>query len=202
MEIIQKQKPSFIDLCLTFLWMGLTAFGGLAMFAHVRKHIVDKKRWLDENTFDSGLALCQVIPGAIIMQLVTYIGLKLKGIRGAVICFIGFGLPAFLIMFILSVLYKHTKNISGVELVLTSLRVIMVAIVANAAYLFGKKNFRTVNDWIISAVAAGLFLTRLHPALVLLFAAFAGLLFSKKEFRVPEKSVNQQLSGFFSWRCF
>jgi chromate transporter, chromate ion transporter (CHR) family len=194
---MQKEKPSYIDLFITFFLMGLTAFGGLAMFAHVRKHIVDKKRWLDENTFDSGLALCQVIPGAIIMQLVTYIGLKLKGIRGAVICFIGFGLPAFLIMFILSVLYKHTKNISGVELVLTSLRVIIVAIVANAAYIFGKKNFRTVNDWIISAIAAGLFLTRLHPALVLLIAGLSGLLLSRKEMSLSEKSVKSKTFWFF-----
>src|SRR5664280_1122044 len=174
MEIIQKQKPSFIDLFLTFLWMGLTAFGGLAMFAHVRKYIVDKKGWLDENTFDSGLALCQVIPGAIIMQLVSYIGLKLKGVRGAVVCFIAFGLPAFLIMFILSVVYAHSKNIAGVEVVLTGLRVIIVAIVANAAYIFGKKNFRNLNDWIISVIAAGLFLTRLHPALVLITAGILG----------------------------
>lgn len=193
----QKENPSCLDLFLAFFWMGLTAFGGLAMFAHVRKYVVDKRKWLDANTFDSGLALCQVIPGAIIMQLVAYIGLKLKGIRGAVVCFIGFGLPAFLIMFILSLLYKHTKNISGVELVLTGLRVIIVAIVANAAYIFGKKNFRNVNDWIISAVAAGLFLTRLHPALVLLIAGLSGLLLSKKELSLSEKSVKSKTFWFF-----
>jgi chromate transporter len=167
------------------------------MFAHVRKHVVDKKKWMDAITFDSGLALCPVIPGAIIMQLVAYIGLKLKGIRGALVCFIGFGLPAFLIMFILSVLYKHSRNLSGVELVLSSLRVIMIAIVANAAYIFGKKNFRTVNDWIISAVAAGLFLTRLHPALVLLFAGLLGFLFSSKELSISEKSVKSKTFWFF-----
>lgn len=182
--------------------MGLTAFGGLAMFAHVRKYIVDKRKWLDANSFDSGLALCQVIPGAIIMQLVAYIGLKLKGIKGAVVCFIGFGLPAFLIMFILSVLYKHTKNISGVELVLTGLRVIIVAIVANAAYIFGKKNFRNVNDWIISAVAAGLFLTRLHPAMVLVIAGLSGLLLSKKELSLSEKPVKSKTFWFFLMMLF
>jgi chromate transporter len=202
MVINQKEQPSYIDLFLAFFWMGLTAFGGLAMFAQVRKYVVDKRKWLDANTFDSGLALCQVIPGAIIMQLVAYIGLKLKGIRGAVVCFIGFGLPAFLIMFILSVLYKHTKNISGVESVLTGLRVIIVAIVANAAYIFGKKNFRNVNDWIISAVAAGLFLTRLHPALVLLIAALSGLLFSKNELIVPEKRVKSKTFWFFLLALF
>jgi chromate transporter len=202
MEISRKEKPSFIDLFLTFFWMGLTAFGGLAMFVHVRKHVVDKKGWLDANTFDSGLALCQVIPGAIIMQLSAYIGLKLKGIMGAVVCFVGFGLPAFLIMFILSVLYKHTKNISGVEIVLTGLRVIIVAIVANAAYIFGKKNFRNVNDWIISAVAAGLFLTKLHPALVLLIAGLLGLFISRKELGLSEKSVKSKTFRFFLLALF
>jgi chromate transporter len=202
MENTQNERPSYLELFMTFFWMGLTAFGGLAMFAHVRKFVVDKRNWMDANTFDSGLALCQVIPGAIIMQLVAYIGLKLKGIRGAVVCFIGFGLPAFLIMFILSVLYKHTKNISGVELVLTGLRVIIVSIVANAAYIFGKKNFQNVNDWIISVVAAGLFLTRLHPSAVLLIAALAGLLFSRKELSAPEKSVKSKTFWFFLLALF
>ena len=202
MAINQEEKPSYTDLFLTFFWMGLTAFGGLAMFAYVRKHIVDKKRWMDATTFDSGLALCQVIPGAIIMQLSTYIGLKLKGIRGAVLCFIGFGLPAFLIMFILSVLYKISKSITGVELVLTGLRVIIVAIVANAAYIFGKKNFRTVNDWIIAIVAAGLFLSRLHPSLVLLIAGLSGLLISRKESYPSDKSVKSKTFRFILLALF
>lgn len=195
----QKEKPNYKDLFLSFFWMGLTAFGGLAMSAHVRKHIVDKKKWLDASTFDTGLALCQVIPGAIIMQLAAYIGLKLKGIRGAIVCFIGFGLPAFLIMFILSVIYKHSKNITGVELVLNGLRVIIVAIVANAAYMFGKKNFSNVNDWIIAIIAAGLFITKLHPALVLFAAALLGLVFTKKELEQPEKRVRSKTFKFFLW---
>jgi chromate transporter len=193
----KNENPTYFDLFRSFFWMGLTAFGGLAMFAHVRKYVVDKKNWLDANTFDSGLALCQVIPGAIIMQLVSYIGLKLKGVSGAVVCFIAFGLPAFLIMFILSVLYAHTKNISGVEIVLTGLRVIIVAIVANAAYNFGKSNFHDVNDWIISAIAAGLFLTRLHPALVLIIAGILGLIFTKKEFSYRDESVKSKTFRFF-----
>jgi len=193
----QKEPPSLTNLFLSFFWMGLTAFGGLAMTAHVRKHVVDKKKWLDENTFDSGLALCQVIPGAIIMQLAAYIGLKLKGIKGAVVSFIGFGFPAFLIMFILSVLYKHSKNIAGVELVLSGLRVIIVAIVANAAYIFGKKNFSNINDWLIAVVAASLFLTKLHPALVLFIAALLGLVLTKKDSYQPEKSVRTRTFNFF-----
>ncbi len=194
---MQKRNPSYFEIIRTFFWIGLTAFGGVAMSAHIRKHIVDKKKWLDAETFDSGLALCQVIPGAIVMQLAAYIGLKLKGIKGAVISFIAFGFPAFLIMFILSVLYKHSKNISGVEVILTGLRVIIVAIVANAAYIFGRKNFYNINDLLIAIIAAALFFTKLHPALVLVIAAILGLLLTNKKFNGSVDNVKTNTFKFF-----
>lgn len=149
------------------------------MTAHIRKHIVDKKQWLTAEAFDSGLALCQVIPGAIVMQLSAYIGLKIRGIRGAVVCFVGFGLPAFLVMFILSVVYKHAKNITAVETALNGLRVVIVAIVANAAYIFAQKNFRNVNDVLMAVISATLFFVKLYPALVLLIASLLGIIMSK-----------------------
>jgi chromate transporter len=193
----QHEKPSYIDLFRSFFWIGITAFGGLAMTAHIRKHVVDKKKWLDENTFDTGLALCQVIPGAIVMQLAAYIGLKLRGIRGAVISFVGFGLPAFLIMLVLSILYKHAKNITAVDMVLGGLRIVIVAIVANAAYIFGKKNFKDINDVLIAALAAGLFLTKLHPALVLVVAAIMGILLTRKGNTIPPPTGKSKTFGFF-----
>src|SRR5665647_1522573 len=124
-----KENLSYFELFLSFFWIGLTGFGGLAVTAHIRRHIVDKRKWLDANTFDSGLALCQVIPGAIVMQLSAYIGLKLKGIRGAVISFIGFGFRAFLTLLFFLFSNNNSKNITGVELVLSGLRVVIVAIV-------------------------------------------------------------------------
>lgn len=192
-----KQHPSLTDLFRTFFWIGITAFGGLAMTAHIRKHIVEKRNWMDGHSFDTGLALCQIIPGAIVMQLAAYIGLKLHGKRGAIVSFIGFGLPAFLIIFILSVLYKHSKNISGVELVLSGLRVVIVAIVANAVYIFGRKNLCNFNDWVIALIAGGLFLTKLHPALVLVAASLLGLVFTRKEVKQPEKRVMTRTFPFF-----
>jgi chromate transporter len=178
---IQKPNPSLPKIFQVFFWTGLTGFGGLAMTAHIRRQIVEKQQWLDEDSFDSGLALCQMIPGAIVMQLSAYIGLKTKGIKGAVASFVGFGLPAFLIMFLLSVLYKHSKNIAGVETVLAGLRVIVVSIVAYAAWVFGRKNIGSVSDIIVVALAAGAFLLKIHPILVLLIAILGQFLLSRKD---------------------
>jgi len=64
--------------------LGATAFGGPAMVACIRKMVVEEKRWLDEATFRDGVALCQTVPGATTMQTCAYVGLKIRGITGAV----------------------------------------------------------------------------------------------------------------------
>jgi chromate transporter len=177
----QKGSPSYNELILTFLKLGFTAFGGPAMQVQIRKEIVDRKQWMEGIRFDAGLALCQVIPGAIIMQLAAYIGLKLKGKKGSVITFIAFGLPSFLIMIGLSMLYKNFRHIETIEAVLVTLRIIVVAIIAHATYTFGKKNFRSINDVAIGFIAALLFLLKLHPAIVINIAVILGLILSRRD---------------------
>jgi chromate transporter len=173
--------PSMGKLFLTFLKLGFTAFGGPAMPVEIRKEIVDRKQWMEGIRFDAGLALCQVIPGAIIMQLAAYIGLKLRGIRGSMVTFIAFGLPSFLIMIGLSMLYKNFRHIETIEAVLVTLRIIVVAIIAHATYTFGKKNFRSINDVAIGFIAALLFLLKLHPAIVVNIAVLLGLILSRRD---------------------
>lgn len=174
-------QPSYGQLFLTFLKLGFTAFGGPAMPVEIRKEIVDRRRWMEGIPFDAGLALCQVIPGAIIMQLAAYIGLKLKGIKGSIVCFIAFGLPSFLIMLGLSMLYKNFHHIETIEAVLSTLRIIVIAIIAHATFSFGKKNFRSVNDVAIGFIAAFLFIMKMHPAIVVNIAIILGLLLTRKD---------------------
>jgi chromate transporter len=191
------QQPSLHELFFAFLKLGATAFGGPAMVNQIRRTVIDKKDWLDPYDFDNGIALCQAIPGAIIMQVVAYTGLKIKGIKGATACFIGFGLPAFVLMFILSVLYKQFNEVTVVKSVLSNLHVVMAAIIANAAFNFGKRTLRNVKDFIIVAIAAALFLLKLHPALVVIMSAFFGLILSKSDDSVSTKRVAARTFRFF-----
>ena len=65
---LEAPKPTLPQIFLAFLSLGATAFGGPAMVAHIRMMAVEKKRWLGNDTFRSGVALCQTIPGATAMQ--------------------------------------------------------------------------------------------------------------------------------------
>jgi chromate transporter len=176
-----EQHPSSFDLFLSFLRLGITAFGGPAMVAYIRKMAVDQKCWLDEKTARDGIALCQTIPGATAMQMSAYVGLRAKGMAGAAVSFIGFGLPAFLLMMLLSALYAKTHTLPSVISIFNGLQTIVVAIVANATLSFGRTSVKNWKNSLQALMAAGLFGLKLNPALVIFIAAFSGVMLYHKQ---------------------
>ncbi len=170
------QSPSLLRMFVSFIRLGVTAFGGPAMVAYVRKMVINREKWIDEDSFQNGVALCQVIPGATVMQMTAYIGLKVRGVAGAVTSYVGFGLPAFLLMMVFSILYKYTHSLPGVVSIFSGLQAIIVAVVANATVSFGKTSLKSWKNILIALIAAGLFGLKANPILIILLAALLGLL--------------------------
>ena len=171
------EKPAITTLFLSFLKLGLTAFGGPAMVAYIKEMAVTRNRWLGEERFKDGVALCQTIPGATAMQTAAYVGLRARGIEGALASFVGFGLPAFILMLILSSLYARYYAVPGIISLFNGLQVVVVAIVANATYSFGKGTFRNYRDALIAIASGALFRIGFSPFIVIMGAACAGAFF-------------------------
>lgn len=167
-------RPSATTIFLSFFRLGATAFGGPAMLAHVRRMVVQQKKWVDEETFRNGLALCQAIPGATAMQTCAYVGLRLSGVRGAAASFLGFGLPAFVLMLALSILYVHFNALPAVVATFDGLRALIVALIAQAALTFGKSYLRRWQDYLLAIAAAALFWFGVSPILVVPISAILG----------------------------
>jgi chromate transporter len=185
MEQSQSQhhspNPSLFQLFTSFLRLGATAFGGPAMVAYIRKMAVEKKHWLDDQSARDGVALCQTIPGATAMQMSAYVGLRAKGVAGAAASFIGFGLPAFLFMIILSALYARTHTLPAVVSIFNGLQAIIVAVVANATLSFGRTSIKNWKNVINALIAAGLFGLKVNPILVIIVAGFLGVVLYSKQ---------------------
>jgi chromate transporter len=156
--------------------MGVTAFGGPAMIAYIRKRVVAEKKWIDPESFQNGVALCQAIPGATVMQMAAYIGLKLRGVRGAIFSFVGFGLPAFLLMSALSMAYSRSHSLPAVTSIFNGLQAVIVAVMANATLAFGKTSLIHWKDGIIAGVAAGLFGFTANPVFIVALSGVLGIL--------------------------
>jgi chromate transporter len=169
-------RPSLFLLFASFLRLGVSAFGGPAMIAYIRKRVVAENKWLDPVSFQDGVALCQAIPGATVMQMAAYVGLKLRGVRGAIISFVGFGLPAFLLMLGLSAAYSRTHELPAVVSIFSGLQAVIVAIVANATVSFGRTSLKNRRDGFIALVAAGLFGLMVNPVFIVALSAMLGML--------------------------
>jgi chromate transporter len=183
------KSPSLTVLFLSFLKLGATAFGGPAMVPYIGRMAVDQKKWLDDSTFRDGVALCQTIPGATAMQTAAYVGFRARGVAGAATSFIGFALPAFLLMVALSAFYERSHTLPPVVSIFDGLQIIVVAIVANATVSFGKNSLKSFRELIITVIAAAMFGSGVSPIMVIILAALLGLLFYKRD-SLPNLSVS------------
>ncbi|MDD1742758.1 MAG: chromate efflux transporter [Methanotrichaceae archaeon] len=165
-----------ILLFVSFLRLGVTSFGGPAMVAYIRRMAVEQKGWLSDESFRAGVALCQAIPGATAMQMAAYVGLRAHGVTGAALTYVGFGLPAFLIMMVLSALYIRAYNYPVSVSLFSGLQAIVVAIVASAAISFGRSYLKLRRDFALAVLAASLFIIGTSPFLVILLAASIGII--------------------------
>lgn len=166
---------------LEFLKLGVTAFGGPAMLAHIREATVNRKKWLSGDSFQEGIALCQVIPGATMMQIAGYAGFRAGGFRGLIAAYAGFALPAFGIMLALSALYRSGRDLSIATSVLIGLQAVVVALLFDATLKFGRSTIKGWRHFSLAVLAAGLFLCRISPVATVLAMAACGLLVFKMD---------------------
>lgn len=190
--------PSLPTLFISFLRLGLTAFGGPAMVAYIRKLTVETKKWLTPEVFRDGVALCQTLPGATAMQTTAYVGYRLRGVAGAAVCFTGFALPAFVFMVALSTVYLQTQHLPWILSAFSGLRVIVVALVANAAFSFGKTNLQGWKGWVIAAIVGLAFALQVKSILVIILAAILGILLYHRQLFLPPLA-RQEGKAAFPW---
>ncbi|TDT81946.1 chromate transporter [Pseudodesulfovibrio indicus] len=150
-------RPGLIELFLSFLRLGLTAFGGPAMVPYIRALAVDRKQWIGEDSFRLGTALTQILPGATAMQVAAYVGLRSRGGPGALAAYAGFSLPAFLLMLGLSVIYFAARDVAAITAAFAGLQLVITALIANAAVNFARRYLDTPAAWLLAG-GAGLWL--------------------------------------------
>jgi chromate transporter len=187
-------NASALKLFAGFLRLGLTSFGGPAMVAYIRDLAVKRKQWVSAEMFQDGAALCQSIPGATAMQTAAYVGLRAGGPVGALAAFVGFGLPAFVLMVVLSAAYQAGRDLQPVLAAFRGLQVIVIAIMANAAFSFGRSSIKNWRDAVLSAGAAALLILRINPILAIVgSAAVAAVLYRGVNLPGPKPQSSQPL---------
>jgi chromate transporter len=146
--------PTLGGLFLSFLKIGTVGFGGgLAVIAQIRTLAVQERRWLTEQEFASGFALGQTLPGTAAGNVATYVGLRLRGWRGAGVSIAGFILPSMLMMIVLAILYRHLRYLPDTDRLFHGLNAAVVALIIVTAWRMGRNSLIKPWQWLLAVVS-------------------------------------------------
>jgi chromate transporter len=160
-----------------FFKLGATAFGGgIAVITQVRRTVVRERRWLSDGEFLDAVSLAQSLPGANAANAVTYVGLRLAGVRGALIALCSFILPSFMIMMGLAIAHDYVAHLPDAQRVMRGFNAAVVGLIAATTVRLSKTAMQ--QQWHLElGVAAGFMLvfTQTTVAEIVLLAGIIGI---------------------------
>lgn len=122
-----------LKLFISFIQVGLFSVGGgYAAIPLIQYQIVDVYQLMTMAEFTDLITIAEMTPGPISINSATFVGTRLAGVWGAIICTLGCIIPPFIICLVLAYFYYKYRNFSGVQKVLSALRPATVALITNA----------------------------------------------------------------------
>ena len=165
------------ELFLVFFKIGAFTFGGgYAMIPLIRREVVEKKLWLDDNEFMDMLAIAQSMPGPISLNTALLVGNKRLGFKGSLFSGAGIILPSFIIILLIAIVFTQFKENPVIERIFKGIRPAVVALIAAPLLGLGKSaGVNLKNIWIPLTVALSVWLLKISPVYVILAAILLGI---------------------------
>ena len=90
-----QRSGRLLEIFLVSIRLGLTSFGGpVAHLGYFHAEYVERRRWLDHESFASIVALSQALPGPASSQVGIAIGMIRAGPLGSLLAWVGFTVPS------------------------------------------------------------------------------------------------------------
>jgi len=166
-------RVSLAKLFSVFALIGVTSFGG-GIVAYLRRALVDKEKWLDEDGFMAALEISQTLPGLNSTNMSVIVGRRLRGAAGALAATLGMILPGAVIVTGLGFAYVALRHDPKVAVVLTGVAAAAVGLLLQVTLKIGWKQLISPRDLalvVVVFVLVGIF----HVSLLVTLVAVAPL---------------------------
>jgi chromate transporter len=154
--VVQAAEPPLADpptlgqLFMGFFVLGMTAFGGALPLA--RRMMVEKHRWISGDEFTTLLGLCQFLPGGNIINLSVAIGMRFRGVTGAVTALMGFVLVPTIVVIMLGVVYEHYQHDPYVRHLFAGLAAAAAGLLISLALKIGAPLLKNAGGILVAAL--------------------------------------------------
>jgi len=188
---------SLLSLFWTFLKVGATAFGGfMALISVVQNLVVERRRLLRQEEMLDGISLASMLPGPVAVNVVAYVGYRLRGVVGALVAATAVILPSFILITALSYVYFRWGQIPAMQKLFMGFVPAVTAIIASTAWGMSLKTIGTLREMAILFVSAFVLLNVggfYSTVAVIVFAAVAGYWLFRADVDVPGTSADSTI---------
>ena len=145
-----------IRLFIVFLKIGLFTIGsGYSMLVLAQRYVVDTYHWLTLQEFTDLIAISEITPGPIMINLATFVGTKVAGFIGAIFATLGLIVIPFFTLYIICLNYAQFKNYPLMQGILKVIRPMAIGFITVAIM----KLFKTsITDLRSAVIAIGVIL--------------------------------------------
>ena len=139
-EYLQK----YFILFLTFFKIGLFTFGGgYAMIPLIQQEVTDKKKWMRAEEVADIIAISESTPGPLSINAATYVGYKVAGVLGAIFATFGLVLPAFAIIYVISLFLDQFMSIEIIAHAFLGIKAAVSLLIIMGGYILFKQMNKT-----------------------------------------------------------
>ena len=172
---------TYLNLFFVFFKVGLFSFGGgYAILPLMQHEVVDINKWISFKEFMDIVAVSQITPGPISINLATHVGYRIGETLGSTIATTSVVLPSIIIVSLIVIFLKRFNKLPVVQRIFKSLRVTIVGLILAAGIaLFVKENFIDYKSYIIfaSVLIGGLFFKIGSITLIILSGVAGAILY-------------------------
>ena len=163
----------------TFLKLGCIGFGGgMAVIALMEQEIARKRRLISVDEFAHGVGLAQIL-GGFAVNTATFIGYRLHGLLGGLLCAVAYISPSVLLVMGLSYLYFQYHSVPALQALVAGLGPVVIALIVSAGWNIARHTVRTKTSLAVASAAAALGLARVNTIWILLAAGALGLFWNR-----------------------
>ena len=121
-------------------------------------------------------AIANSLPGIIAVNTATFLGYRLKGIKGGLVAALGMIIPSILIITIIAAFFQNFADIPWVQRAFHGLNIAIIVLLVDTIVKMWRRGIRDIVTFIIfAAVIITYLLTGLNPVIFVILGAIAGL---------------------------
>ena len=175
----------YLQLLWVFIKIGVLGFGGgYAMLSLIQHEVVEHYAWMTTTEFADMVAISQMTPGPISINLATYVGYTTGGISGSLLASFALCLPSMIMVYLIIRMFLNKKNSTLMDNTLKGLKPAIAGLIFAAGLsMMNAQNFVEIgrgqnNMSIIICVLAFVasYFFKVNPILLIVLSGVTGFL--------------------------